>query len=274
MYRRLFRFEIKVALSISLILVCAAGARSIAHEPRIEYVDLRSSRLSLVRVPAGIFKMGTNQVITTSQGWDNEVERPTHEVRITKDFWMGRFPVTQGQWQEVMGNNPSYCRDAGPDAPVGQVSWNDSQAFIAKLNSQQTRWTVRLPTEAEWEYACRGNTTEETYGRLDEIAWYGGNNTHSTHPVGQKLPNSFGLYDMLGNVWQWCQDWFGSYTGASLIDPQGPATGEKRVMRGGCWYCDAIHCRAARRNRDPQDHLSRSIGFRIVAIARTETPTR
>ena len=197
MYRRLFRFEIKVALSISLILVCAAGARSIANEPRIEYVDLRSSRLSLVRVPAGIFKMGTNQVITTSQGWDNEVERPTHEVRITKDFWMGRFPVTQGQWQEVMGNNPSYCRDAGPDAPVEQVSWNDSQAFIAKLNSQQTRWTVRLPTEAEWEYACRGNTTEETYGRLDEIAWYGGNNTHSTHPVGQKLPNSFGLYDML-----------------------------------------------------------------------------
>jgi len=132
MYRRLFRFEIKVALSISLILVCAAGARSIAHEPRIEYVDLRSSRLSLVRVPAGIFKMGTNQVITTSQGWDNEVERPTHEVRITKDFWMGRFPVTQGQWQEVMGNNPSYCRDAGPDAPVGQVSWNDSQATRRK----------------------------------------------------------------------------------------------------------------------------------------------
>lgn len=274
MYRRHFRFEMKVVLSISLMLACGAGARNLANEPRIEYVNLPQSRLSLVRVPAGTSQMGTNQVITTSQGWDNEVERPVHDVRITKDFWMGRFPVTQSQWQEVMGNNPSYCRDAGPDAPVEQVSWNDSQAFIAKLNSQQTRWTVRLPTEAEWEYACRAGTTEETYGRLDEIAWYEGNNTRSTHPVGQKLPNSFGLYDMLGNVWEWCQDWFEPYTRASLVDPQGPATGEKRVMRGGCWYCDAIHCRAARRNRDPQDHLSRSIGFRIVAVARTDIPAR
>jgi formylglycine-generating enzyme required for sulfatase activity len=118
-----------------------------------------------------------------------------HKVTISKDFWIGQFPVTQQQWQEVMGNNPSYCRSAGPDAPVEQVSWNDAQVFIAKLNGGQTRWTVRLPTEAEWEYASRAGTTEETYGPLDDIAWHKSNNSGSTHPVGQKVPNAFGLYD-------------------------------------------------------------------------------
>ncbi len=232
----------------------------------MDYVDLGTSRLALVKVPAGTFQMGTTQVLTANNDWDNDVEHPVHEVRITKDFWMGQFPVTQRQWQEMMGNNPSYFRDAGPDAPVEQVSWNDAQAFIAKLNSRQTRWTVRLPTEAEWEYASRAGTTGETYGPLDDIAWSKGNNTGSTHPVGQKAPNAFGLYDMLGNVWQWCQDWFGPYTGAPVADPQGEPTGGKRVMRGGCFYCAAVHCRAARRNRDPQEHLSRSIGFRVVAV--------
>ncbi|MGC1258956.1 MAG: formylglycine-generating enzyme family protein [Candidatus Acidiferrales bacterium] len=239
----------------------------------MDYVDLGKSRIALVKVPAGTFQMGTAQVLTAEDDWNNDVEHPVHEVRITKDFWMGQFSVTQSQWQAVMGNNPSYCRNAGPDAPVEQVSWNDTQAFIARLNSQQARWTVRLPTEAEWEYACRAGTAGETYGPVDDVAWYKGNNSGSTHPVGQKVPNAFGLYDMLGNVWQWCQDWFGPYTSASSVDPEGAPTGEKRVMRGGCFYCAAIHCRAARRNRDPQDHLSRSIGFRIVAVARAgESP--
>jgi formylglycine-generating enzyme required for sulfatase activity len=167
-----------------------------------------------------------------------------------------------------MGSNPSHFRNLGPDAPVESVDFRDVQAFLAKLNSVQSRWTVRLPTEAEWEYAARARTTGETYGPLDRIAWYKANGGTTTHPVGQKAPNAFGLYDMLGNVWQWCQDWFGLYTSAAAVDPQGPPTGDRRVTRGGCYYCAAVHERAARRNRDLEDHSSFNIGFRIVAVSR------
>lgn len=114
---------------------------------------------------------------------------------------MGRYPITQIQWQNVMGSNPSYCQRAGPDAPVEQVTWTEVQAFSAKVNESQSRWTVRLPTEAGWEYACRAGTSGETYAPLSDIAWYAANNTRTTHPVGERQPHSFGLYDMLGNVW-------------------------------------------------------------------------
>ena len=240
------------------------------------YVELLKTRLAIVRIPPGTFRMGTEQVLRADDHWRtcsncpsrNDVERPVHQVTISSDFWMGQFPVTQRQWQEVMGGNPSDFQAAGPEAPVEQVSWNDVQAFLAKVNAIQTRWTVRLPAEAEWEYAARAGSTGETYGSLDDIAWYGGNASRTTHPVGQKLPNAFGLYDMLGNVWQWCQDWFSPYSSEPAIDPQGPPKGERRVTRGGCFYCDAIHERAARRNRDLEEHFSHSIGFRIVAVPR------
>jgi formylglycine-generating enzyme required for sulfatase activity len=221
--------------------------------------------------------MGTDLVIRADDSWKacsscaprNDVERPAHPVTITREFWMGRFDVTQGQWQELMGDNPAYSKAAGPDAPVEQVSWRDVQVFLRKLNAAQDQWAVRLPTEAEWEYAARAGTTGETYGPLDEIAWYRGNKgVGTTHPVGQKRPNAFGLYDMLGNVWQWCQDWFGPYSSEPSTDPQGAAKGDRRVTRGGCFYCEALQERAARRNRDFEDHSSRSIGFRIVAVPR------
>lgn len=242
-----------------------------------DYVALGRLRLALVHIPPGRFLMGTDQVIRADDSWKacsscasrNDVERPAHQVTITRDLWMGRFDVTQAQWQELMGSNPAYGKAAGPDAPVEQVSFRDVQAFLAKLNAAQDRWTVRLPTEAEWEYAARAGTTGETYGPLDEIAWYRGNKgVGTTHPVGQKRPNAFGLYDMLGNVWQWCQDWFGPYSSEPSTDPQGATTGDRRVTRGGCFYCEALQERAARRNRDFEDHSSRSIGFRIVAVKR------
>jgi len=244
-----------------------------------DYVELVKSRLVIVRISAGTFRMGTDQVLRADDYWKtcsncparNDVERPTHRVTISEDFWIGQFPVTQRQWQEVMGNNPSHFQGAGPAAPVEQVSWKDVQAFLAKVNTIQVRWTVRLPTEAEWEYAARAGSTGETYGPLDDIAWYGGNGSRTTHPVGQKLPNAFGLYNMLGNVWQWCQDWFGPYFSEPAIDPLGPPEGERRVTRGGCFYCEAIHERAARRNRDLDEHFSHSIGFRIVAVPRKST---
>jgi formylglycine-generating enzyme required for sulfatase activity len=241
-----------------------------SNKPQLEYIDLGKSHLAIVKIPAGTFWMGTKQVLTVEGDWTNEVERPVRQVTISKDFWMGQFPVTQQQWLEVMGNNPSYFKSAGADAPVEQVSWNAVQTFLAKLNAAQAQWTVRLPTEAEWEYAARAGTTGETYGPLDEIAWYRANGLRTTHPVGKKLPNAFGLYDMLGNVWQWCQDWFGPYQSTPSVDPQGAPEGERRVTRGGCFYCDAIHERAARRNRDLVDHAWRSIGFRIVATPRTK----
>lgn len=242
-----------------------------------DYVPLVNSRIELVRIPAGTFEMGSELVIRADDLWKacstcpprNDVERPVHQVTISKEFWMGKFPVTQKQWQDVISNNPSYPATARPDAPVEQVSWKDVQSFMAKVNDMQSRWTVRLPTEAEWEYAARAGTKGETYGALDEIAWYRSNASGITHPVGQKAHNAFGLYDMLGNVWQWCQDWFGPYADAPSIDPQGAASGDRHPTRGGCFYCEAVHERAARRNRDLEDHRSRSIGFRIVAVPRT-----
>lgn len=244
--------------------------------PQSASVDLGRSRVIIVKIPAGSFRMGSDQAIHADDAFKpcptcpsrNEVERPVHQVTISKDFWMGQFDITQKQWQAVMGNNPSGNQAAGPDAPVEQVSWRDVQSFLAKANAMQTRWTLRLPTEAEWEYAARAGSTGETYGPLDEIAWYKGNGGGKTHPVGQKKPNDFGLYDMLGNVWQWCQGWFGPYPNHPVTDPQGEPTGDKHPTRGGCYYCDAVHERAARRNRDLEDHSSRSIGFRIVAVQR------
>ncbi|HYK82660.1 MAG TPA: formylglycine-generating enzyme family protein [Gemmatimonadales bacterium] len=241
---------------------------------RLDSVNLGITRLIIVWIPAGTFGMGTNQVFTAGPNWSNDVERPVHRVTISHDFWMGQFPVTQRQFLEVMGNNPSFFQDAGPEAPVEQVDWHQVQAFLAKVNTVQSRWTVRLPTEAEWEYAARAETTGETYGPLDAIAWYSANGLRTTHPVGMKLPNGFGLYDMLGNVWQWCQDWFGPYTSAPAVDPHGEPAGERRVTRGGCYYCDAVHERAARRNRDLEAHSWRSIGFRIVATPRREGGVR
>lgn len=244
-----------------------------------DYVDLGKSRLVIVRIPVGSFRMGSDQVIRADDSWElcascpsrNDVERPVHQVTITKDFWMGKFDVTQKQWEDVMGNNPSWNRAAGPDAPVEQVSWKDVQSFLAKANALQSGWTLRLPTEAEWEYAARAGSTGETYGPLEEIAWYKDNSNRTTHAVGQKKPNAFGLYDMLGNVWQWCQGWFGAYPSDSVTDPQGAPTGDKHPTRGGCYYCESVHERAARRNRDLEEHSSRSIGFRIVAVPRKAT---
>lgn len=265
-------------------LIGKQAIRDQGRDPKIEQVPLGDESglgIEVVPIPAGTFQMGSEEVIKADDHWKlcsdcpsrNDIERPVHEVTIRKDFWMGRFPVTQRQWQAVMGTNPSYAATARPDAPVDQVSWKDAQAFLTKLNTRQSAWTVRLPTEAEWEYAARAGTKEERYGPLDEIAWYAANNSGTTHPVGQKAPNAFGLYDMLGNVWQWCQDWFGPYSSAPEIDPQGPASGDLHPTRGGCFYCEAVHERAARRNRDEEEHASRTIGFRIVAVPRMAPAT-
>ena len=219
--------------------------------------------MEFVWIPAGWFLMGC--VSGEHCGGD---EKPVHTVTLD-GFWMGKYEVTQAQWQKVMRSNPS--RFKGEDRPVEGVSWYDAQEFIKNLDSQTGNATFRLPTEAEWEYAARAaTTTAYSFGNemnsLDNSAWYNSNSGGQTHPVGQKQPNAWGLYDMHGNVWEWCQDWYDSdyYTNSPRENPQGPASGSFRVLRGGDWGDGAGDCRSAYRgDRRPGDR-GVNIGFRLL----------
>ena len=205
---------------------------------------------NMVYVEGGAFTMGA----TAEQGDEfNDDEKPTHQVTLSS-FYMGKYEVTQAEWEAVMGSNPS--RSKGANLPVESVTWYDCQEFIRKLN-KLTGKQFRLPTEAEWEYAARGG--KRSYGEkyaggsdIANVAWYDDNSGGKTHPVGTKRGNELGLYDMSGNVWEWCQDWHGSYGSASQTNPQGPATGTDRVLRGGSWVNVAWRCRLSYRiNCDP-----------------------
>jgi formylglycine-generating enzyme required for sulfatase activity len=190
---------------------------------------------------------------------------------------MGKNEVTQAQWRAVarlrkvgMDLNPEPSFFKGDDLPVEQVNWDDAVEFCLRL-SQATGKAYRLPTEAEWEYACRANTRGDYAGDLDEMAWYSDNSAKTTHPVRRKKPNGFGLYDMHGNVWEWCRDWYSEdyYSQSAIEDPRGPNNGSFRVLRGGSWVDLASGCRSAYRSRYTPDNLRGSrIGFRVV----TRTP--
>ena len=208
-------------------------------------VDLGGGvKLEVVLVPAGSFTMG------------DDSEKPAHKVTITKPFYLGKYEVTQEQWEAVMGNNPS--RFKGPKNPVDTVSWDACQAFLVKLNAKTGAQGGKfvLPTEAQWEYACRaGSTGKFCFGddekQLGDYAWYGANSESETHPVGGKKANAFGLYDMHGNVWEWCQDWYGAYGAEAVTDPSGPTTGSVRVRRGGGWFGVGRSCQSACRYFGP-----------------------
>ncbi|MGN1235878.1 MAG: formylglycine-generating enzyme family protein, partial [Bacteroidaceae bacterium] len=174
--------------------------------------------------------------------------------------------VTQALWTAVMGNNPSYFK--GDNNPVEKVSWNDCQEFITKLNSM-TGQKFRLPTEAEWEFAARGGKKSRGYqysgsNNISDVAWYCDNSGDNTHAVKTKQPNELGIYDMSGNVFEWCQDWYGDYSSGSQTNPKGPSSGSSRVNRGGGWYCDARYCRSADRFGNPPDYRNFILGLRLV----------
>jgi formylglycine-generating enzyme required for sulfatase activity len=209
-------------------------------------------------VPAGEFVMGSEN------GGDNE--RPAHQVRLSRGFEMGKYEVTQAEWQAVMNNNPSHFK--GENLPVETVSWDDAQAFVARLNARDDGYIYRLPTEAEWEYACRAGSTGDYAGRLDEMGWYDGNAGGRTHPVGQKKPNAWGLHDMHGNVWEWCQDWLDKYPSAAVTDPVGRNTGSGRVFRGGGWRYTAADCRSANRLSFAPGDGFYYLGFRVARTAK------
>ena len=215
--------------------------------------------IEFVWMPAGEFLMGAKSSEAILGG------RPLTRVRISRGFYLGKHEVTQAEWQAVMGSNPSECYDCGSDYPVEKVSWDDVQEFIAKLNATVGQERYRLPTEAEWEYAARAGTNLDRYGNLDAIAWYGKNSGRRPHPVGQKAPNAWGLYDMLGNVAEVTHDyWYGAYPGGEVTDPRGPVSGSSRVVRGGSWLGYADHCRASYRESTTPDFRAPFYGFRLL----------
>ncbi len=221
--------------------------------------------IEMVYVQHGTFTMGA----TSEQGSDAcSDEKPAHSVTLTRDYYVGKYEVTQKLWKAVMGNNPSNFK--GDDLPVEQVSWNDVQEFLRKLNSITGR-NFRLPTEAEWEFAARGGTKSRGYkysgsNDVGSVAWYDGNSGSKTHTVGSKSSNELGIYDMTGNVWEWCQDWFdsGYYSKSPSTNPTGASTGSRRVDRGGSWLNNARRCRVSYRINDYPDFRYASIGFRLA----------
>jgi formylglycine-generating enzyme required for sulfatase activity len=231
-------------------------------------------KLEMIKIPAGSFLMGTEEAevirLCKEYGTDwYKNEMPQHRVNL-QEFYLGKYPVTQEQYQAIMGNNPSYFKD-NPKNPVENVSWDDAQEFCQKL-SEKTGKKYRLPSEAEWEYACRAGTQTRYYfgdnaELLEEYAWYYGNSGSKTHPVGQKKPNNWGLYDMSGNIWEWCENgWHESYENAPT---DGTAWNENhsvlniRVLRGGSWYVDLSDCRSAFRYNN--DYRSINIVFRVIS---------
>ncbi len=226
-------------------------------------VQVGNVQFEMVHVEGGTFRMGA----TEEQGEDAyDSEKPVHRVTLSS-YLIGKHEVTQALWEEVMGKNPSHNKQGG-DYPVEYVSWNDCQEFVKKLNAR-TGMKFRLPTEAEWEYTARGGSRSKGYkyagsNNLNEVGWYNGNSGGHTHPVGEKKPNELGLYDMSGNVLEWCQDWYGNYSSEAQTNPTGPQSGGDRVLRGGSYWNNARYCRVSSRfNYDPGSRLG-YIGLRLV----------
>lgn len=186
-------------------------------------------------------------------------DEPQRNVSITKGFWIGKYEVTQRQWASVMRDNPSRFKDL--DAPVDNVSWHDCETFVRKVNLALGGW-ARLPTEAEWEYACRAGASGMP--DVNEVAWYDSNSDNQTHDVGMKTPNAWGLYDMRGNVLEWCNDWYYVPKKAAAVDPMGPPSGSFKVLRGGCWFFYDRDCRTAYRLKREPNLRNCIFGFRMA----------
>jgi len=276
--------KVKIILS-SLVLAFVAGCATIPPEyqekisgdfgPSQGDVILNSIGMKLVYIQAGDFMMGSglspSQVSSQFGGnadWYKD-EHPQHKVKISEGFWMGQTEVTQAQYRAVMDTNPSNFK--GDNNPVEQVNWSDAMEFCKKLSQKEIGRTYTLPTEAQWEYACRaGTSTVFSFGNsessLGDYAWYKSNSNDKTHPVGQKRPNDFGLYDMHGNVWEWCRDWYdsGYYNKNIITDPENTQGDSNRVLRGGCWDHPPVYFRSAERARFDTDSRYNNSGFRVV----------
>jgi formylglycine-generating enzyme required for sulfatase activity len=256
----------KLGLLLLMLLIAVGCDDSTTVENRFNKPTTAAFKL----IPAGTFLMGSPE---TEEGRQDD----EHQVTITKPFYMQTTEVTQGQWTAVMGTEPwkgeQFVKE-GPNYAATYVSWDDAVAYCKKLSEKEGK-TYRLPTEAEWEYACRAGTkTTWSFGNdekvLGDYAWYDGNaldiDEKYAHQVGQKTPNAFGLYDMHGNVWEWCHDYYGQYyyKESSEKDPPGPASGSSRVSRGGSWVFNSRYTRSAVRKWDDADYRDLNYGFRVV----------
>jgi formylglycine-generating enzyme required for sulfatase activity len=240
-------------------------APQVIKPSQVEMLKAIESRM--VKVEGGSYVMGcADEKDTSCYYW----EKPAHKVTIS-EFYIGKFPVTQKEWEVIMGYNPTFSKQC-PDCPVENVSHNDAMKFIEKLNMLSGK-NYRLPTEAEWEFAARGGNKSKGYryagdNDIKAVAWYHGNSGKGTQPVGKLKPNELGLYDMSGNVWQWCSDWFyGEYYSHSPTEnPKGPdgTNDNQRVVRGGSWWYEAPHCRVTNRDRYTTDAKDDDVGFRLV----------
>ena len=269
-----------LALSIMMFIIsCSDDGNSVQADKTVKG--------TLALIPAGPFSLGN------TGSYEGEYdEKPPVTIIISKPFYISKYEITQQQYKAVMGNNPSEFK--GDDLPVEQVSWYDALNFCNTLSKSEgltpcytingTKVTCdfeangyRLPTEAEWEYAAKAGTKTDFYSgkltysgnspidpNLDKIAWYSANSSNATHPVGQKAPNAFGLYDMSGNVWEWCWDRYAEYPSKETKDYQGPEIGTYRVYRGGGWRNLAWYCRSTNRDRNYLDDKNNSLGFRVV----------
>jgi len=223
-----------------------------------------SSGIEMLLIPGGTFNMGCS----ASNSYGCNGDETKHQVTLSKAFYLGKTEVTQAQWQAKMGSNPSYF-SGNANNPVEQVSWNDIAGF-------NTATGLRLPSEAEWEYACRGGTTTAFHSMpgypngtnddnlLGNIAWYSSNAGSTTHAVAGKAANAFGIYDMSGNVWEWCNDWYGSYAAGNATDPAGPSSASYRVLRGGTLNYGSYYCRSSYRINNDPDGRNTDVGFRVA----------
>ena len=241
----------------------SSGSPSVASGSNAISIPVKDGiSIEMVKVEAGTFMMGATSEMKDPYDW----EKPVHQVTLTNDYYMGKYEVTQALWEAVMGNNPSHFK--GENLPVETVNWNECQEFISKLNSMTGR-KFRLPTEAEWEYAARGGKKSRGYqysgsNSISDVAWYDGNSGSKTHPVGTKQANELGIYDMSGNVYEWCSDRYGFYSSSSQTNPTGAYFMSRRVGRGGCWDCNAWYCRSSYRFGFAPDSRDSGLGLRLV----------
>lgn len=272
---------------ISLIFSASLAAGAVSTAPSPEGIDVPRSEqaavgveerpnhvipdlnLEMIWIKPGSFVMGSAPEMKK-----HKAEGPQTHVTLTKGFWLGRTEVTQSQYEAVMKTNPSTFKNVGPDAPVERVSWIDAMKFCEVLTQREREagrlpegFAFTLPTEAQWEYACRAGTTTEYSGDPGVTAWFDANSGGSTHPVATKKPNAWGLYDMSGNVLEWCYDWYGDYPGGRVVDPTGPRHGHYRMARGGSWRAEMHVGRSAARAGGSAGRLDYTIGFRLALSA-------
>jgi formylglycine-generating enzyme required for sulfatase activity len=247
-----------------------AGERSKGVAKEGEIYMIPGLNLELLWVKPGEFIMGS----PVDEPQRNKAEGPQTRVKISRGFWLGKTEVTQGQYEEVAGENPSHFKEAGKNHPVEHVSWTDAMNFCRKLNERERAagrlpegYEYTLPTEAQWEYAYRGGTTGEYPDHAEAMAWHEGNSEGSTHPVGMRRPNPWGFHDMAGNILEWTYDWYGPYPGGTVTDPKGPVRGYYRTARGGSWRKELRTCRSAARSGGSEARVDYTIGFRLALAA-------